>query len=152
MKTTSLPQALGAGLLAGLAGTAAMTASTRLEARLRRRHVPPMAAPMAKKALGIEKFGTPAAEARFANLVHWEYGAGWGLLHGLLRAAGLSPKAAVAAHYGAVWGSALVLLPSHDVVPPIFLRGRAEVAAELWHNAVYATATGLAYELLEGRR
>lgn len=152
MKTAALAQSIGAGLLAGLAGTAAMTASSRLEARLRRRHAPPATAPVAKNALGIESFRSPAAEARFAELAHWGYGAGWGVVHGALRALGFRPKAATAAHYAGVWGGALVLLPSHDVVPPVFLRGRTEVAVEVWHNLVYAAATGAAYELLAGRR
>jgi hypothetical protein len=152
MSTHRIAYGIGAGLLAGLAGTAAMTASTKVEARLRKRHAPPATAPVAKNALGIETFTSPAAEARFADLVHWGYGAGWGVLHGLLRALGLPPKAATAAHYAAVWGGALVVLPSHDVVPPVFLRGRAEVAAEVWHNLVYAAATGAAYEALVGRR
>lgn len=152
MRTSTLAYSIGAGLLAGLAGTAAMTLSTRAEARLRRRHAPVSTAVVARNALGIEKFESPAAEARFAGLAHWAYGAGWGVLHGVMRAAGLPPKAAAAAHYGAVWGGALVLLPTHDVVPPIFLRDRAEVAAEIWHNLLYAAATGLAYEALDGRR
>src|SRR5436190_6745615 len=129
MKTTRLAQNVGAGLLAGLAGTAALTISSAVEARLRRRHAPSVAAPVAKRALGIERFESPAAEARFDRLAHWGYGAGWGVLHGLLRGLGLGPKAATAAHYSAVWGGALVLLPSHDLAPPVFLRGRGEIAA-----------------------
>jgi hypothetical protein len=152
MKTTSLPRNVGAGLLAGLAGTAALTISSAVEARLRRRHAPPTAAPVAKRALGIERFESPAAEARFARLAHWGFGAGWGVLHGLLRELGLGPKAATAVHYGAVWGGTLVLLPSHDVVPPIFLRGRGEVAAEAWHHLLFSASTGLAYRRLAADR
>jgi hypothetical protein len=125
-----------------------MIASTRAEQRLRRRHVPPATAPIAKSVLGIERFESPRAEGRFATLAHWGYGAGWGVLHGVLRALGLGPRAATAAHYAAVWGGALVLLPSHDVAPPIFLRGRGEIAAEVWHNLLYAAATGAAFEVL----
>lgn len=151
MRMRKLIYGIGAGLIAGLAGTAAMTLSSKAEARLLKRHAPSPTATVAKNVLGIEKFATPMAEARFADLVHWGYGAGWGALHGVLRSVGLPPKAATAAHYAGVWGGSLVLLPSHDVVPPIFLRGRAEVVAEAWHQLVYATATGFAYELLDGR-
>lgn len=148
MSARAVAHGIGAGLLAGLAGTAAATASTKLEARLRRRHAPPVHAEVARRTLGIEGFEGPRAEQRFATLAHWGYGAGWGALHGLLRALGLGPRSATAAHYAAVWGGALVLLPSHDVVPPIFLRGRGEIAIELWHNLLYAAATGAAFEAL----
>jgi hypothetical protein len=145
-------QGIGAGLLAGLAGTAALTASGKIEARLRRRHAATPAAPVAKSALGIASFETPRDEARFADLAHWGTGVGWGVVHGLLRSLGLGPRVATGTHYAAVWGAGLVLLPSHDVVPPVFLRNRAEIAFEAWHQLVYATATGLAYELLAEER
>jgi hypothetical protein len=148
VRAKAVAHGIGAGLLAGLAGTAAMTASTKVEQRLRRRHAPPATAPVARRALGVERFESPRAEARFATLAHWAFGAGWGAAHGVLRAVGLGPRAATAAHYAALWGSGLVVLPSHDVVPPIFLRGRGEIAAEIWHNLLYAAATSAAFELL----
>jgi len=152
MRTNALVHGIGAGVLAGLVGTAVMTASTKVEARLRKRHAPPPAPQVARNALGIEHFRSPRDEARFNALAHWVYGAGWGVVHGILRGSGLSPKVAAAAHYAAMWGGALVVLPSHDVLPPIFLRGRGDVAAEVWHNLLYAAATGRAYELLNGKR
>jgi hypothetical protein len=39
----------------------------------------------------------------------------------LLRELGLGPKLAIAAHFGALWGSELVMLPSLDVAPPAYL-------------------------------
>ena len=147
-----LARTVGAGLLAGLAGTVAVSTSTALEARLRRRHVPTAAAPIMQSALGIETFESPAAEARFARVAHLGYGAGWGILHGLLRGLGLGPNTATAASFSAVWGGALVLLPSHDVAPPVFLRERVDIAAEAWHQLVFAASTGVAYELLARRR
>jgi hypothetical protein len=35
------------------------------------------------------------------------------------------------------------------VAPPFFTWGASEVAIDVWHHAVYAAATGLAYELLK---
>lgn len=152
MRTATLASSLGQGLLAGLAGTAAMSLSSRLEAGVLGRHTFAAPAGTAKHVLGIERFESPAAEARFDTLAHWGYGAGWGLLHGALRAVGLGPAAAGIGLHGAVWGSALALLPTHDVAPPIFLRRRGEVVAELWHHLVYAAATGAAYELIDRER
>jgi len=140
---------IGKGLVAGFVGTAAMTVSSSLEARLRHRAASSAPARATAKVLGIREFEDPIAEARFNDLSHWGYGTGWGIVRGLLATAGLSPKAATAAHGAAVWGSAAVTLPALEVAPPFVFWGRKEVAIDLWHHAVYATATGLAYDLID---
>ena len=99
--------------------------------------------------LGIERFDSPQAENRFSNLVHWGYGTSWGAVRGLLGSTPLPPKAASAAHLAAVWGQEVVMLPTLDVAPPIHLWGKEEVAIDVFHHVVYATATAVAYELLE---
>ena len=73
-------------------------------------------------------------------------------MRGLLGAAGLPPARATAAHGAAIWGSAAVTLPALDVAPPFIFWGKEEVAIDLFHHAVYAVATGLAYELVAGGR
>lgn len=55
---------------------------------------------------------------------------------------------ATAKHFAAVYGSELVMLPSLDVAPPAWTWGVKEVAIDVWHHAVYVTATTAAYELL----
>ncbi len=149
MSIDRLARSLGKGIIAGLAGTVAMTVSSMIEAKLRGRAFSTAPAEAAAKALGIAQFESPEAKERFSNLVHWGYGTGWGGVHGLLRAAGLPGKAATPAHFATVWGSALVMLPKLDVAPPVTMWGREEVAIDVWHHAVYAAATGLAYELLD---
>ena len=103
------------------------------------------------KALGIASFDDAIAKARFNDLSHWGYGTGWGIVRGLLDAAGLSPRKATAAHGAAVWGSEQVMLPALDVAPPSIFWGKAEVAIDAFHHTVYAIATGVAYELLSSR-
>ena len=100
---------------------------------------------------GAETFTSDAAHNRFSNLVHWGYGTGWGAVRGLLDTAGLRPAAATAAHGLAVWGNAQVMLPVLEVAPPSFMWPKEEVAIDAWHHLVYATATGVAYEMLNGR-
>ena len=95
MKTVD---SVGRGLVAGLAGTAAMTVSSTLEARLRGRAPSTAPARATAKVLGIKEFDSDLASARFNDLSHWGYGTGWGIVRGLLAAAGLSPKAATLAH------------------------------------------------------
>jgi hypothetical protein len=149
---TKLSNAIGDGLVAGFVGTAAMTLSSTLEARLRHRAPSTAPARATAKALGIAEFEDDIARARFNDLSHWGYGTGWGVVRGLLGVSGLPPARATAAHGAAIWGSAAVTLPALDVAPPFVFWGKEEVAIDLFHHAVYAVATGLAYELVAGGR
>jgi hypothetical protein len=150
---TKTATAVGDGLVAGFLGTAAMTVSSTIEAKLRRRAASTAPARATAKALGIATFESDLAQARFNDLSHWGYGTGWGVVRGVLGATGMRAAKATAAHGAAVWGSAAVTLPALDVAPPFVFWGRKEVAIDLLHHAVYAAATGLAYELVAaGRR
>jgi hypothetical protein len=151
MNADTVAGAIGRGLVAGLAGTTAMTVSSTVEARWRGR--PPSTAPAraTAKVLGIERFETPLAEARFNDLSHWGYGTAWGVVRGLLGATGLSPRAATIAHGAALYGTEQVTLPALEIAPPAVFWGAREIAIDAFHHAVYATATGLAYRRLAAR-
>jgi len=148
----TLANSIGKGLMAGFVGTAAMTISSTLEARLRHRAASSAPARATAKMLGIKEFEDDIAKARFNDLSHWGYGTGWGVVRGLLGATRLSPTAASAAHGAAVWGSAQVALPALEIAPPIVFWAKEEIAIDAFHHAVYAAATGLAYQLIDGRR
>jgi hypothetical protein len=144
-----LASSIGKGLVAGFVGTAAMTVSSTLEARLRHRQPSSAPARATQKALGIVAFDDDLARARFNDLSHWGYGTSWGAIRGLLDAAGLAPRAATAAHGAAVWGSAQVTLPALEVAPPVVFWPKQEIAIDLFHHAVYALVSGIAYEQLD---
>jgi hypothetical protein len=148
-RLNTLATSVGKGLVAGFVGTAAMTVSSSLEARLRHRAASSAPARATAKLLGIKEFEDEIAEARFNDLSHWGYGTSWGIARGLLAAVGLSPAVATAAHGAAVWGSAQAMLPALEIAPPFVFWGKKEVAIDLFHHAVYATATGLAYSLVD---
>ena len=57
-------------------------------------------------------------------------------------------KAATAAHGAAIYGAAQVTLPALEIAPPSVFWGKQEVAIDAFHHAVYAAATGIAYELI----
>jgi hypothetical protein len=153
MKTlTKTATAIGDGIVAGFLGTAAMTVSSTIEARLRHRAASSAPARATAKALGIREFDSDLAKARFNDLSHWGYGTGWGIVRGVVGAAGVSPGKATAAHGAVVWGSAAATLPALEVAPPFVFWGREEIAIDLFHHAVYAVATGLAYELVAAGR
>ena len=148
-KTDALARAIGKGVVAGLAGTAAMTVSSTIEAKLRHRQFSTAPAKAAAKLLGIKEFEDDHAYQRFSDLSHWGYGTSWGVARGVLRAVGLSARLATPAHFVAVWGSALVMLPALDVAPPVTMWGREEVAIDVFHHLVYVAATAAAFELLD---
>ena len=140
--------AVGRGLFAGAAGTAAMTLSSTLEMKLREREGSTAPADAAAKVLGIQP-RNPAGKARFANVVHWAYGTGWGAVRGVIGAAGLSGPAATGAHFAAIWPSALVMLPALGVAPPPWKWGATELGVDAMHHLVYVTATSVAYAALD---
>jgi hypothetical protein len=144
----TVADAVGKGLVAGFAGTAAMTVSSTLEAKLRGRVPSSAPARATAKMLGIKEFEDSVAQARFNDLSHWGYGTGWGVVRGLLSAAGLSPRNATAAHGAAIYGAAQVTLPALEIAPPSIFWAKEEIAIDAFHHAVYATATGIAYELI----
>jgi hypothetical protein len=147
----TLAGAIGKGLVAGFAGTAAMTISSTLEAKLRGRAPSSAPARATAKVLGIKEFEDDLAQARFSDLSHWGYGTGWGVVRGLLGATGMRARKATALHGGLVWGSAQVTLPALEIAPPAIFWPKEEIAIDAFHHAVYAAATGLAYELAAGR-
>jgi hypothetical protein len=147
----TIATAVGKGLIAGFAGTAAMTISSTLEAKLRGRSPSSAPARATTKVLGIKEFEDDIAQARFNDLSHWGFGTSWGVLRGLLGATGMSPAAATAAHGVAVFGNSQVMLPALEITPPAVFWPKEELAIDAFHHAVYATATGVVYELLNGR-
>lgn len=144
MRSGDIAAAIGKGLAAGAVGTAAMTISSTLEAKLRERESSSAPADAAAKVLGVEPKGEEQ-QARFSTLVHWGYGTGWGAVRGLLAVLGFRGRAAGVAHFGAVWGSELVMLPQLGVAPPLSEWGAEELGVDAFHHLVYATATALAY-------
>jgi hypothetical protein len=148
----TLATAIGRGLVAGFAGTAAMTVSSTVEAKLRGRAPSSAPARATAKMLGIKEFEDGVAQARFNDLSHWGYGTGWGIVRGVLAAAGMSPKAATAAHGAAIYGAAQVTLPALEIAPPAVFWPKKEIAIDAFHHAVYAAATGAAYGLIENGR
>jgi hypothetical protein len=151
-RAATVASSVGKGLVAGVIGTAAMTVSSTVEARLRGRAPSNAPARATAKVLGIKEFEDDIAETRFNDISHWGYGTSWGVLRGLLDVAGLSPRAATAAHGAAIYGAAQVTLPALEVAPPSVFWGKEEVAIDAFHHLVYATATGISYELLRGSR
>lgn len=148
MKLGDIGCAIGRGLIAGLCGTAAMTVSSTIEMKLRGRQASTAPADAALKVLGLQP-ADDKAKARFSDMVHWSYGTGWGVARGILDAAGCESACAIPAHFAAIWGASLIMLPALEVAPPVTKWSAEEVAIDAFHHLVYVTAVDLAYVLLK---
>lgn len=151
MGLARIASAVGKGLFAGAAGTVAMTISSTIEMKLRDREPSSVPGRAAEEILGVEP-KDEEAEQRLGNLVHWGYGTAWGAPRGLLSLSSMNGLSATAAHFIAVWGAALAMLPSLKLAPPPTTWGPREIAIDGFHHAVYAAAAGAAYEWLDRRR
>jgi len=148
MRTGDVAGAVGRGLAAGVAGTALMTLASTIEMKVQGREASSAPADAASKVLGVEPKGE-TEKARFSNVVHWAYGTSWGALRGVLGAAGLRGPVAAGAHFVAVWGSGLVMLPALGVAPPLREWGAKTLATDALHHLVYAAGTSLAFSALD---
>lgn len=148
MTLTKLAESVGKGIFAGAFGTVMMTISSTAEMKLRGREGSSAPADAAGKLLGVQP-RNPDGKKRFSTAVHYGYGTGWGAVRGLIAATGITGPVATLAHFGAVWGNELVMLPALKVAPPVTTWGPKEVGVDVFHHAVYAVATGIAYEYLD---
>jgi hypothetical protein len=142
---------LGAGFLAGLAGTAAMTVSSMAEMKLRDRK--PSTAPQdaASKLLKLEPRNSDELN-RLGQVVHWQYGTSQGAIRGLMSAAALREPLASILFFAAVWGVDLAVVPELTDNKPASEWGAEELAIDALHHLVFVGVTALALRTLLKKR
>lgn len=145
---TDVADAIGRGLVAGLAGTVAMTVSSTLEARLRQRGDSDTPSRAVAEVLGIRDYRDEAAKGRVDQLAHWGYGTGLGAVRGLLGLIGLGRNATDVAFHATVLGAEQTMLNVLDLAPPPTQWGASEVATDLTHHTVYSVTTNGVYRWL----
>lgn len=138
---------LGIGLVAGLVGTAAITLSQLIEMRIRGRDASKTPARAAEKIFGIQPVDEEA-EMRLSTITHWGYGTSWGTFRSALGVVGVHGPLATSLHFGAIYGTALVMLPGLQLAPPPKEWGAKEIGIDAWHHLVYGVAAGLTYDWL----
>ncbi|MBS7565230.1 hypothetical protein KHS38_12525 [Mucilaginibacter sp. Bleaf8] len=143
-----LGSALGKGLLAGLAGTAAITLSQMIEMSITKRKPSDAPAKVASEITDVQPT-SEETKAKVNQEIHWAYGTSWGVARGLIGLTGLKGLPASLLHFGAIWGTALVMLPKYDAAPPVTEEPPKTVAIDALHHAVYALAAGLVYDALD---
>src|SRR5579872_955029 len=142
-----LSAAIGAGLIAGVAGTAAITISQLIEMKITGRQPSTVPADAIEKTLDI-KPADEGVKPRVAQQVHWAYGTAWGITRGLLAFSGLKSWAATLTHFSAVTGTALFAMPALDIVPPVNEQQPKSVLLSVLHHAVYAAAAGFVFDAI----
>ncbi|GGH06153.1 hypothetical protein [Mucilaginibacter phyllosphaerae] len=144
----ALGSAIGKGLLAGLAATAAMTLSQMVEMKITKRQSSDAPLKVAEDTAGVK----PAAnedKQKLTQELHWSYGTVWGVARGIIGLTGLRGILAALVHFGAVWSTALVMLPKHDAAKPINQQEPKDIAIDALHHGVYAINAGLVYDALD---
>ncbi|MGH2749917.1 MAG: hypothetical protein ACRDK3_03450 [Actinomycetota bacterium] len=150
MAVGQIAEAIGKGLLAGVAGTAAITATTMADMRIRGRSSSDAPAQALEKVARVQP-ESDEAHQRLASIAHWQYGTAWGVARGALDLIGVRGSVATVAHFGLVWGAAMVMLPALRIAPPPTQWGAKELVIDGANHFAYAVTAGRAYEALDGR-
>lgn len=147
---SQLGTAIGIGVMAGVVGTAAITISQAIEMKIDGREASSAPADAASKVLDIKPESEEKKE-KVSQQIHWAYGSSWGIARGLISLTGLKGWKATLVHFGAIWGTAMVMLPSLDVAPPATEEDAKTISIDGLHHAVYAIAAGLAFDAIAKR-
>ncbi len=142
-----LGDAIGKGLLAGLVATAAITLSQAIEMQITKRKPSEAPVKVISKTAGVKPVNDEQKE-KVAHEIHWAYGTSWGIARGIIGLTGLKGVPAMLVHFGAIWGTALVMLPAFNAAPPITEESPQAIAIDAMHHAVYATTAGIVYDAL----
>ncbi|WP_428331432.1 hypothetical protein [Mucilaginibacter sp.] len=142
-----LGSAIGIGLLAGLAGTAAITLSQMIEMKITKREPSEAPIKVATETTGI-KPANAAEKEKVSQEIHWAYGTVWGIARGLIGLTGLKGIPANIAHFGAIWGTSMIMLPAFKAAPPVTEEDPKSIAIDGFHHAVYALAAGIVFDTI----
>ena len=163
MTKTSVLGAVGAGLVAGAAGTAVMTAYQELVGRLRGRSAlaaqmkepptwadAPAPAQVARKVAGVfHQRVTKKQVPALTTAIHWSYGTMLGAAYGLAQTSLRSRPVAHGAAFGtAVWLGAYAVLSPLAIYEPIWRYPPKTLAVDLSYHLVYGLGVAGAYESL----
>ncbi len=139
--------AIGVGLIAGLAGTIVMTICQRIDMKITGRKGSKTPAKAVREAFDIKPVSQSESK-ELSTRVHWVYGTSWGAIRGLIHLFGLKGVAATSAHFSAVWATELLMLPSLRVAPPVTKESPKTITKDAFYHGVYAFSTGLVFDAI----
>ncbi|MBK0379415.1 hypothetical protein [Mucilaginibacter segetis] len=140
--------AIGKGILAGLAATAAITLSQMIEMKITKREASDAPLKVAEETTGA-KPASEYDEDKLAQELHWAYGTTWGIARELIGLTGLKGLPATLVHFGAIWGTSMILLPAYNASEPVTKQKPQAIAIDGLHHAVYAITAGLVYDAVD---
>jgi hypothetical protein len=143
-KTGQTSEAIGRGILAGFIGTAVMTLGQLIEMKITNRKMSNTPVKAAECTIGFKANKTEADKLN--NWIHFSYGTSWGEAQPVISQLRLPVAATIALHFAAVWTTALIMLPSLKLAPPIKQWGVKQIIIDALHHLVYATSTGFVYD------
>ena len=143
-----LGSAIGKGLLAGLAATAAMTISQMIEMNITKRQPSEATLKVVGEVAGAEP-KNEEDKTKLSQEIHWTYGTVWGVTRGLISLTGLKGISATLLHFGAVWGTSMVMLPKFDAAPPVTEEEPKDIVVDGLHHLVYAITAGIVFDALD---
>jgi hypothetical protein len=150
MKIGDIASAVGKGLVAGAFGTLALTVTTTAANKLRGMGPSTTPADAGGKILQIQP-RSEEGKQRLNQVMHFGYGTAWGVPRAIMGMLGLRWMIATLAHFFAVWGAELGMLPMLRVAPPPTKWEKEELALDALHHLVYAGATTVAFNFLDRR-
>lgn len=140
--------AVGRGLFAGLAGTAIMTVGQMIEMKITQRPGSTVPAEGVEKVMPVKAPKSKQDKMKLAQMTHFAYGTAWGIPLGVMNQAGIPAVLASISHFGAVWGTALTMLPKQNLAPPVTEWDSKTILIDVMHHGIYALAAGLTYHAI----
>jgi hypothetical protein len=141
--TMRMSTALVLGMAAGVVGTAAMTLSQTLEMKITSREASAVPGQVGARLLGRS---AEAAPQQLNTPVHWAHGIAMGGVRGLLAQTALTPSAATALHFAAVWGGDVVLYRTLGIAQAPWQWETDDLVTDVLHKGLYCMITGAALE------
>ncbi|MGK7370844.1 MAG: hypothetical protein ACNS64_11585 [Candidatus Halalkalibacterium sp. M3_1C_030] len=145
--SSEIAAGIGIGLLAGAVGTAVMTVAQMLDMKITGRESSDTPYKAVKKITGIEDLPEEKKEM-VNNLTHLTYGTVWGIPRGIMTVTGMNGAPGTIAHFGAIWGTEVSLLPAMDVIEPVTKWNPKAISKDIMFHGIYALVTGLITDLL----
>lgn len=146
-ETANVAAGIGIGILAGLAGTAVMTAAQMIEMKITGRKGSYTPYNAIEKTFGVEA-KTEDDKEILNTLTHFTYGTIWGIPRGISAVSGAGGAAGTTAHFAAIWGTELTVLPALDIIEPVTTWQPKVTVTDAFFHSIYALAAGITADVL----
>jgi hypothetical protein len=124
-----------------------MTAAQMIEMKISGRKPSNTPYNAVEKIFGVEA-KTEEDKEVLNNLTHFTYGTIWGIPRGIMAVSGTGGAAGTTAHFAAIWGTELTVLPAMDIVEPVTTWQPKTTVIDAVFHGIYALAAGITADIL----